>query len=408
MNPDRNSASDVAVASGEDFATMFEQSCRSSAVTLTVGTRVRAKVIHIGKENVFCELSPTQEGAISRAELVDGQGNLTVALGDTVDAFVISDRDGIELSRRLGREVADIDTLMHAAHSRLPVEGLVTGVNRGGLEVQIGGVRAFCPSGQVDLNFVEGLDVFVGKTLQFLVKDVRNNGRDVVLSRRALLEAERAERAAQTLKTIAVGQCLSGTISRLADFGAFVDLGGVDGLIPISEISHVRIKHPSELLKQGESVTVKVLGVEQDPKRPQKPRIALSLKSMLADPMDEHAAKLVDGAVLTGRVTRLEKYGAFVELFAGVEGMAHISEISDRRIRHPADVLNIGDEVRARILGVDRNERRISLSLREPADSGAAVEEAATAEGLAALQSASAPRALGTLGDLLKARARKP
>ena len=359
---------------GDDFAALLAESeSRSRALPLRVGEKVRAKVIHIGKETVFCELSPTQEGSMPRAELTDDEGRLTVAVGDALDVFVIADRDGIQLSRKVGRDSVDVEMLQQAVHTELPVEGLVTGVNKGGLEVAMGGVRAFCPIGQADIGFVEDAATFVGKTLQFVVREVRDGGRSVVLSRRALLEAQRAAQAEQLLATLAVGQQLEGTVTRIADFGVFLDLGGLDGLVPISELSYGRVDDPRSVVKEGERLTVAVLRIEDDPKRHGRPRIALSLKAAQPDPLDRHAAEITEGATLNGRVTRLEKFGAFVELFPGVEGLVHVSEMSGKRVRHPSDVVQVGDEVTVRVLGVQRAERRISLSLREAApDPGAA------------------------------------
>lgn len=349
----------------EDFASLFEQSGAMRALALDVGARVRAKIVHIGKEDVFCEVSPTQEGVVPKSELVDAEGKLNVEIGDVLDLFVVSQEHGIQLSRRLGRDAANIETLMQAAHTQLPVDGQVTGVNKGGLEVAVGSVRAFCPIGQADIGFVENPQTFVGKTLQFVVKEVRENGRNVVLSRRALLEVERAEKAKQLLSTLEVGQQLTGTVTRLADFGAFVDVGGLEGLLPISEISHARIASPRDILKEGESVTVALLRVEADPRRPERPRLTLSLKATLPDPFTEHAAKLAEGATFEGKVSRLEKYGAFVELFPGLDGLVHVSELSTKRVRHPSDVVQVGQNVTVRIIGVSTDDKRISLSLRE-------------------------------------------
>jgi small subunit ribosomal protein S1 len=369
---------------GEDFAALLAESGGLSSLRLGVGERVHARVVHIGKEDVFCSLSPTQEAVIPKLELVDGEGKLAVKVGDDFDAFVVSLENGIQLSKKLGREGVDVELLKQAAHSQLPVEGLVTGVNKGGLEVAVAGVRAFCPIGQADIGYVESPDVFVGKTLQFVIKEVRDNGRSVVLSRRALLEAERAERSKKVLGTLETGQRLTGKVTRLAEFGAFVDIGGVEGLLPVSEISHARIASPAAVLKEGEELTVQVMRIEPDPKRPDRTRISLSLKAVLPDPFDQHRQDLAEGAMLPGRVMRLEKFGAFVELFPGLEGLVHVSELSNKRIRHPADVLQVGQEVTVRVLGVKTDEKRISLSLKDAPSERAA---------------AGAPLSTGTLVD---------
>ncbi len=352
----------------EDFAAMFAAQGAPKSLRLHVGDKVTAKVIHVGAEDVFCELSPTQEGSIPRLELTDKEGQLSVKRGDTFEAFVVGTTDGVVLSKKLGRDIIDLDTLMEAAHTQLPVEGLVTGLNKGGLEVALGGgARGFCPLGQVDLGFIPDAQVFVGKTLQFLVKQVGERGRNVLLSRRALLEIEQQAKAKTLRQTLAVGQRLQGKVTRIAEFGAFVDIGGMDGLIPISELSHARVAKVEDVLAVGDEVAVDVLRIEDDPKRPGQMRIALSLKAAQPDPVVAHGGELSEGAQLAGRVTKLEKYGAFVELFPGVEGLVHVSELSNKRVRHPSDVLKVGEAVTVRVLSFDPSQRRVSLSLKSAA-----------------------------------------
>jgi len=373
----------------EDFAAMLAEHGTPRSLKLNIGDKVHAKIIHIGADDVFCELSPTQEGSIPRLELCDKEGELAVRVGDAVDAFVVANREGVVLSKKLGRDSVDLDGLMDAAHTQMPVEGLVTGVNKGGLDVAIGGVRGFCPLGQVDIGFVPDVQVLVGKTLQFLVKQVGDRGRNVVLSRRALLEIEQRGKASKLRETLAVGQRLTGKVTRVAEFGAFVDLGGIDGLIPISELAHARVANVEEVVKPGDEVTVDVLRIEDDPKRPGQMRIALSRKAALPDPFVAYGSELHEGAQLAGRVTKLEKFGAFVELFPGVEGLVHISEVSNKRVRHPSEVLEVGAAVSVRLLSFDPTTRRVSLSLKgagadvsEGGKAGAAPSVGTAAEGV--------------------------
>ncbi len=349
----------------EDFAAMLEAQGALESLRLQIGDKVAGRVIHTTQDSVFVQLSPTQEAVIARAELEDADGELTVSDGDEVEAFVSGLRDGIELRRKLGGEGVDVILLEQARETQMPVEGTVTGVNKGGLEVTIGGARGFCPISQVDVDFVQDAHEFVGKTLEFLIKDIKENGRNVVVSRRALLEARREEQAKAVLADLEVGQRRTVRVSRLASFGAFVDLGGIDGLIPISQLSFGNVESVDQVLQEGDEVEVEVMRIEDDPDRPGKPRIALSLKATLPDPFVAHAADLFDGATLEGRVVRLQKFGAFVELFPGVQGLVHISEMADRHIRHPSDVVAEGDTVTVRVLGVDTEQQRVSLSLRE-------------------------------------------
>ncbi len=351
---------------GEDFASMLAEEGKLKPLKLHVGDKVSAKVIHVAKESVFFELSRAQEAVMPRQELLDADGKLTVKVGDRVEAFVLRLGDGITLSRKLGKDNLDAGLLEDAQRAGMPIEGQVTGVNKGGLEVMVGNVRAFCPMKAIDLGFVETPEQYVGKTLAFVVREVREGGRNVVLDRRALLEAERDAKGDKLLQTLAVGQRLRGKVTRLQPFGAFVDLGGVDGLIPASELSHARVR-VEDVLKVGDEVEVDVLKIEPDPKDKtgRRPRIALSLKATQQDPWVAHAGALTEGQTLAGKVMRLEKFGAFVELFGGVEGLVHVSELSDKRVRHPSDVAAVGQAVSVRVLGVDLVQRRIALTLKD-------------------------------------------
>ncbi len=350
----------------EDFAAMFEAQSRVETKRLHLGDKVSAKVVHIGKEDVFFAISAAQEAVMPKSDLLDKEGKLTVSMGSTVEAYVVGLEDGIQLTRKLGKDNLDVGMLEEARAQGIPLDGTVTGVNKGGLEVQLGGgARGFCPIGQADLGFVEDAQALVGKTLQFLVREVKERGRNVVVSRRALLEREREAQKKDLLQTLAVGQRLSGKVTRVAAFGAFVDLGGLDGMIPVSELSHSRVKNVEDVLKVGDPVSVEVLRIEDDPKRKGTPRIALSLKATLADPFDQHLSVLQSGAPLQGTVEKLEAYGAFVTLFPGVTGLVHVSELSHKRVRHPSDVVKVGQQVEVRVLSVSPETRKIALSLKD-------------------------------------------
>jgi small subunit ribosomal protein S1 len=350
-----------------DFAAMLAETGPIQRVDVRVGDKVRAKCVHIGSETAFFELSATQEAQIPLGELIDDEGNPKVRPGDRIDAFVVSLTDGIHLSTKLGKDQIDVGMLEQARAAGIPVQGTVSGVNKGGLEITLAGsARGFCPIGQVDINFVEDPQTLMGKTLSFLVREVKENGRNIVLSRKALLEKERKEQAQKTLASLAVGQLVKGTVTRIQPFGAFADLGGVDGLIPISELGWGHVKDPSEVLKVGDQVTVEVRRIEEDPKRQGQMRISLSLKAAQPDPFIAHLPDMQPGATLVGTVKKLETFGAFIELWAGVQGLVHVSEIANQRIGHPRDVLNVDEQVQVRVLDVDAGARRISLSMKEP------------------------------------------
>lgn len=349
-----------------DFASMLAQTGPIDRVELRVGDKVRARCVHMGSDTAFFELSRTQEAQAPIGEFLDKDGVCSLKPGDRIDAFVTSLSDGIHLSTRLGKDMIDVGMLEQAKAAGMPVQGTVTGHNKGGIEVSLSGsARGFCPIGQVDVNFVDDPASLVGKTFEFLVREVKEGGRNVVLSRRALVERQKKEQGQKTMAKLATGVVVQGTVTRLQPFGAFVDLGGVDGLIPISELSWGRVKDPGDVLKVGDLVTVEVTKIEEDPKRPGQQRIGLSLKSTQEDPFIANAALLQPGQSLEGSVQKLETYGAFVELFPGVSGLVHVSEIADRRIAHPKDVLNVGERVKVRVLEVDGAARRVSLSLKE-------------------------------------------
>lgn len=352
-----------------DFAAMLEAAGPVQMNHLRLGDEVQAKIIRIAGENTFLEVGVGQEAWMHSSELQDNDGNFTQEVGNTVRCFLVGNKDGMQLSRKLGRHGVDVGMLEEAARNQIPVEGKVTGVNKGGLEVEIGGGRGFCPIGQADINYIEDSKTFIGQTLFFLVKEVKENGKNVLLSRRALLEKERAEAKAETMKTLEVGAVVEGTVSRIAEFGVFVDLGGVDGMIPISELSWGHVKDAHEVVQDGQKVRVEILRIEPDAKRSGRTgqdewRIGLSKKAVDQDPWDEHKGQLQVGASLEGKVTRLKDFGAFVELFVGVEGLVHISEISHERIQHPSEVISEDEAVTVTILDVNFDDKRVSLSLR--------------------------------------------
>jgi small subunit ribosomal protein S1 len=392
----------------EDFAAMFaasEKSAPRGRPKLAVGDRVRGAVVSIGHEVTVLELEGGGEGTLETLELRDEGGQLTVAVGDKLEARVVGlgEKAGFVYLRRGATRGPDPRAgLAEAAASGLPVEGLVTGVNKGGLEVTVAGVRAFCPVSQLELRPVADPAVYVGQKLLFRITRFEDDrrGPNVVLSRRALLEDEMRERAAETRGKLVPGAVLSGTVTALKDFGAFVDVGGIEGLLPASEIGYQRGTKPADVLAVGQPVTVQVMRIEKrdDPKRPEQ--VSFSLKALERDPWDEAAASLRAGALVKGRVTRAEPFGAFVEVAAGVEGLLHVSELGGgKHLRHAREAVKPGDTVEVTILAVDTEKRRISLGL-------GAREDAVDHEGrvAAARASGSSSGGMGTLGDLLKAK----
>lgn len=371
----------------ESFAEMFEASGKDglpSRKQLRVGEKVKAKIFQLGADTAFVSIGGKSEAMIELQELKDDEGILRYGVGDEVEAHVVeTGAKGIYLSRKLPKGAASLARLAEARASGMPVEGLVIAVNKGGLEVAIGEVRAFCPSSQVDVRPAGKLDHFVGEKLLFRVTEVKE--KNVVLSRRALLEEENKARAVELKKELAVGKVFAGHVTSVRDFGAFVDLGGLEGMIPVSEMSHQRVEHPSDVVRPGDVVEVEVIRLEEaQPNSPDKAkhkdRITLSLKARQEDPYKAAMEELKEGVRLKGKVVRMQPFGAFVELKPGVDGLIHISAMSERRIAHPRDVMKVGDEVEVQVEKLDPAEKKISLRLvkdGQPVGSGVASSEAA-------------------------------
>src|SRR2546428_1538027 len=281
----------------EDFATLFAR--EAARPVLEVGQVVKGRVIQISAESVFVDVGGKGEAWIERAELTDEEGRLRVGIGDQVEATVVSTGDEIRLSHKLRQGAQARQALAVAAQTGIPVEGKVAAVIKGGYEVTVGGLRGFCPFSQMDLRRVEATEEYVGRVLEFRVTTFSDNGRNLVLSRRRLLEERAAEMAEETRKKILPGAVLTGTVAALADFGAFIDLGGVQGLVPLSELSHSRASRPADLLRVGDAVSVKVLRIDQE-----KGRISLSLKALEGDPWTGVAGRARGGRVVPGRAGR--------------------------------------------------------------------------------------------------------
>jgi len=344
------------MSDAEDFATLFAR--ESARPVLEVGQIVKGRVIQISAESVFVDVGGKGEAWIERAELTDADGKLKVAVGDEVEATVVSSGDEVRLSHKLRQGAQARQALAVAAQTGIPVEGKVAGVIKGGYEVTVGGLRGFCPLSQMDLRRAESAEEYVGRVLEFRVTTFSENGRNLVLSRRRLLEERAAEAAEETRKKIAPGAVLTGTVSSLADFGAFIDLGGVQGLVPLSELSHSRASRPADLLRIGDAVTVKVLRVDQE-----KGRISLSLKALEGDPWAAVAGRLRERQVVRGRAVRSTEFGIFVELLPGVDGLLHVTEIPRSRQGALRESAAASAEIAVLIVAIDTQKRRIALAL---------------------------------------------
>ena len=358
----------------DSFAAMFEQqpvAPRKRRAT-RVGDRVDAIVIQVGRDAVFVEIVDGKVQAfLEAAELREDDGTMTVKVGDKLSAHVVevNEEEGVlRLGRSLGKP-GSIAALETARAAGLGVDGKVTGVNKGGLEVELAGTRAFCPMSQVDSRRIEDEDAkaLIGQTLKFLVTDIKDGGKNVVLSRRGLLQREASETANRAMSDIVPGAVLRGTVSGVRDFGAFVDLGGIEGLIPRSEIGHDRSVQIADALKPGDTVEVQVLEVKDvEPARPGGPtkKITLSLKALAADPWTE--LDIVEGRVIKGTVVRITEFGRFIRLAPAIEGLLHISELGKNGA--PGQTGGEGEELVVVVKKIDRTAKKISLV---PAPDGA-------------------------------------
>jgi small subunit ribosomal protein S1 len=352
----------------EDFATLFAR--EGARRTLEVGQVVTGRVLQIDAEAVFVDVGAKGEALIDRAELQDEQGHLTVAVGDRIEATVVRSGEAIRLSSRLLQGAQAREGLAVAAETGLPVEGKVAAVVKGGYEVTVAGLRAFCPFSQMDLRRVDDAEALVGRVLEFRISRYDERGRNIVLSRRALLEERAARAAEETRKKLVAGAVLPGTVTSLADFGAFVDLGGVQGLVPISEISHSRVGRPAERLRVGDAVSVKVLTVDAA-----RGRVSLSLKALEADPWAAVPGHLRERQIVRGRVVRMTDFGVFVELRPGVDGLLHLSEIPRSRHGEMKRAAETGAELVVLVTSIDLDRRRVGLALApEGATPGERVE----------------------------------
>jgi small subunit ribosomal protein S1 len=361
----------------EDFAAMFAESEHGAQIkTFDVGEKVSGRIVQIGRERAFLDLGGKGEGMIDVSELKDSKGEVLVTVGEILEGYVLSVTGGIVVTKALTKG-AQREFLQEAHRGGIPVEGLVAAHNKGGLEIDLGGVRGFCPVSQIDLHFVENPGELVGKRLNFKVIEFKE--RDVVLSRRALLEAEQAARAQALRSQLRVGAQLDGKVTSLRDYGAFVDLGGLEGLLHVSEIGYGRLGHPKEALEVGQTVRVEIVRIDPVKEGEKAERIALSMKALQQDPWQQAAASLHVGDQVRGKVVRLQPFGAFVELQPGVDGLIHISALgAPKRIAHPKEVVSEGEEVLCVVENIDSEQKRIGLRrvtgeepLPVPAEAGA-------------------------------------
>jgi small subunit ribosomal protein S1 len=346
------------------FANLFEQSV-SGGGFVKEGEIIQGTVVAIHRDEVVIDIGGKSEGIIALNEFTDAQGQVTVKAGDKIDVYIESreNDDGlVTLSKEKADKMKVWDEISAACERDELIEGTISQRVKGGLSVTIrGGVKAFLPGSQVDLRPIRNLDKLIGQTYQFKVIKFNKKRGNIVLSRRVLLEKERDQIKTKTLETLEEGKVVKGVIKNITEYGAFVDLGGIDGLLHITDMSWGRVTHPNELFKVGDEVTVRVLKYNAETER-----VSLGLKQTQEDPWSHAEEAYPPGKRLKGKVMSITDYGAFVELEPGVEGLIHVSEMSwTKKVKHPSKVLEIGQEVECQVLEVDSKSKRISLGLKQ-------------------------------------------
>jgi len=341
------------------FAELFSQGPKA----VKEGEIARGVVLSMDEDSVQVDIGFKSEGMVPAWEFMNDDGTMTIAVGDTVDVLVetVEDEEGrVVLSKEKAERLKIWDEISKAYEEDQPVEGTVIARVKGGLSVDIG-VKAFLPGSQVDLRPVRNLESLMGEKASFKIIKFNKRRGNIVLSRRALLETERRKLRQSTLETLASGQIIDGVIKNLTDYGAFIDLGGIDGLLHITDMSWGRISHPSEIFHVGDEIKVKVLKFDAD-----NERVSLGLKQIQPDPWVDAALRYPLGKRLQGKVVSLTDYGAFIELEPGIEGLVHVSEMSwTKRVKHPSKVVSAGDLVEAVVLDVDERDRKISLGMKQ-------------------------------------------
>ncbi len=345
----------------DDFAAMFEESIKGKDVK--VGGLVSGTVVLVNDNNVVIDIGYKSEGHIPINQFRDAEGECTIAAGDEVDVFLerYEDEHGnIQLSRTKAERMKVWEEIKRIADEDETIEGVITSKVKGGLSVDIG-VAAFLPGSQIDLKPVRNLDKLIGERYEFRILKHNQKRNNVVISRRAVLEESREKMKEQLLEKLQEGAVIEGVVKNITDYGAFIDLGGLDGLLHITDISWGRVNHPSERINVGETIDVKIIKYDQE-----RQRVSLGIKQLKEDPWTKAAENYPVGTKVAGKVISIKDYGAFVEIEEGIESLVHVSEMSwTKKIKHPTQIVNVGDEIDAVVLSIDPEKRRISLGMKQ-------------------------------------------
>jgi small subunit ribosomal protein S1 len=347
-----------------NFADALDEYLNSDFGDLDEGTIVAGEVVKVDKDYVLVDVNFKSEGQIPVSEFTEADGTVAVAVGEKVDVFVARKNEAegtIYLSRDKAKRMQLFDKLEELQEKDGEVVGRIIRRIKGGYTVDLGGVEAFLPGSHVDLRPVPDMDALVNQEFDFKILKINRRRSNVIVSRRVLLEEMRSEQREKLLETLEEGQVVQGKVKNITEYGVFIDLGGLDGLLHITDMSWKRIKHPKEMVSLGDDLELKILNFDREGQK-----VSLGLKQLVPDPWENIAEKYPEGSRFTGTITNLADYGAFVELENGVEGLVHISEMSwTRKLRHPSQMVKVGEEVEVVVLGVDPEKKRISLGMKQ-------------------------------------------
>jgi small subunit ribosomal protein S1 len=344
---------------GKNFMELYEESLKS----IQEGGLVRGTIVHVGKEFVLVDIGYKSEGQIPIAEFIDAGGNVTAQVGEPVDVLLERREDDegiIILSKEKAAKIRIWDEIREIYEKGGTIRGKIIARVKGGMSVDIG-LPAFLPGSQINLKPIKDFDSHIGSVQEFKILKYNKRRSNIVLSRRAILEAERSAMREKTLQHLQIGAVMEGTVKNITEYGLFIDLGGIDGLLHITDMSWGRVGHPSELYRVADKITIKVLNFDAG-----SGRVSLGLKQLKPDPWLKANERYTLGSKIKGRVVSLADYGAFVEIEEGIEGLVHVSEMSwTRKVRHPSQILKVGDEIEAMVMNIDTGNKRISLGLKQ-------------------------------------------
>ncbi len=355
---------EIPVVEDSDFAAILEDYLEKDFLDIEDGNIVKGKVVKIDPEKVLVDVNFKSEGQIPIEEFRDSDGNLDIKEGDEIEVYVIhkNDLEGtIALSYKRARKMRVLDELEKIQENNANVPGKIVKRIKGGYTVEVMGIEAFLPGSHVDLRPVPDMDALVGEHFDFRVLKINRKRSNVIVSRRVILEEEREKRRKELLETLEEGSVVKGKVKNITDYGVFIDLGGLDGLLHITDMSWKKIRHPKEMVQLGDTLELMVLHYDRE-----EQKVSLGLKQLVPNPWENIHEKYPEGKRVTGKVTNIVDYGAFVELEPGVEGLVHISEMSwTRKLKHPSQMVQLGDEVEVVVLSIDAEKKRISLGMKQ-------------------------------------------